>query len=381
LHRHAVLVAALAVTGCGGDGSPAVDGGGRAWVYAGGGKTINAFDADLATGALTFTGSTEVGDEALLAEIDAAGRRVYLQTQIGNPLALLSFAIGANGALQRTGEVTLPHPMVEGVTQILLHPTAPWLLVSATGGASGLEDWLMPVSADGRLGAGEHKTIATEFYAFSWDPTGKFFFGLDGEAIFQYGFDATSGALTPSTPLQAEGSTGHPMLALRTHPNGRWIYSVEENQVGLFAFDAARGLLRAQAYVRNAVTREPMYWTSIAVHPAGRFLYVLGYVTASRVTLVDVFSIDPGDGTLTFVEREKGEATHRVLDSGLQAPLVVGDLLLVGGRSAVESQMEAPVLTVYRIDRGSGALAATGDPVPLRPAADAAVSFIFSAPR
>ena len=383
--RGLVLALVPWALGCGdgpanGGGPPAAPA--AVHVHAGGPTAIETFRADLRTGALSFVTATAAGEEALLVDVDSQVSRAYVQTQLGGAVALLSFDVGrADGRLARTGEIVLPQPMVEGVTQILLHPAAPWLLVSATGGANGLEDWLMPVGADGRLGGEMHRTIATEFYAFAWDPSGQLFFGLDGEAIFQFRFDATTGALAPSDPPAAEGSNGHAMLSLATHPGGKWVYSLEENQIGLFDLDPQRGVLAARAFVRNPVTREPMYWTAMAVHPGGRFLYVLGYVTRNMVLLVDVYAIDPAAGTLTFVEREKGDGgPHQLLERGLQAPLVLADWLFVGGQVPPEAPAAGSgALAAYRIDAASGHLAPAGaGALPLRPASGSAVSFLFA---
>jgi 6-phosphogluconolactonase (cycloisomerase 2 family) len=341
-------------------------------VYAGGGTSIGVFRADVTTGALTLQQTVEAGDQAYLLELDPRHRRAYLQTQLGIPVAIRAFDVHPDGTLKRTGDLMLPHPLVEGVTQIQLHPTASWLLISATGGASGLQDQLIAVDARGAL-APSAKVISTDYYGFTWDPTGRYFYGLDGVAIGQFVFDATTGALAPNDPLAAEGSTGHQFLWLEPHPRGPWVYSIEEGAIGLFTADPARGLLRASGYVAIPVAGDTA-WTGMVIDPAGRFLYALGYVRGSLLAFVDQFALDAATGGLTFVRREAGEGPRKVTLDSLPAPAIVeGRLLIVGGQRAPGTA----VLVVYGIDPGDGTLHPLGAPAPLP--AGAAVNFVVAA--
>jgi hypothetical protein len=95
------------------------------------------------------------------------------------------------------------------------------------------------------------------------------------------------------------------------------------------------------------------------------------------VALIDLFSIHPATGKLTFVRREKGDARHQILNEGLQAPLVLPDLVVVGGRSTAPEREGKPVLVVYRIDPAAGTLTAAGAVVELR-GATSGVSFLFA---
>ena len=349
------------------------------YVYAGGGDSINRWRADLGTGALSWQDVVAAGDDARLAEVDRAGRRVYVQTQIGRPLALVSFDIAAaDGGLSRSRDLLLPSPNVEGVTQIILHPQAPWLLLSATNASPGLEDQLMSVGRDGQLGM--PKIIAYEFYGFAWDPSGTFFYGLDGEAIFQYRFDPAAGTITANDPAQAVGSSGRTVLGLGHHPSGKWTFSVEEDALGVYAREGDSGRLVAQSHLGNPVPGEPIYWTALALHPGGGLLYALGYFTGTRIAFVDVFAIDLDSGGLRFVERQAGDDRRRVVYTGLQAPLVLQDFVIVGGQSTASEHWGKPVLTVYRIDAHTGRLSALGDPLALRPAETARVNFLFALP-
>jgi hypothetical protein len=382
-----LLAAAALPAACGGggggnsnDGSPGLDGSpgpaATAYLHAGGGGAIASFRADPATGALVRLGTTPVGEDARLAELDRRGRRLYVQTQKGTPHVLLMFDVDAAGKLTRTAELPLPYPAVEGITQMALHPTAPWFLYSATNRSPGLEDQLLPVGADGQLGP--QRTISLIFYGFGWDPPGKHFYGLDGEFIYQYAFDAQAGDIAPLDPPHAVGSTGRQVLGLRHHPNGRWVYSVEESELGRYGYDPATGALVGQAFFANPLIAEPIYWTTIELHASGRFLYAFGKVRGTNLAIIDVFTVDGTTGELRWVERETGGELHQVIHRGLGGPLLLGDWLYTGGPGSSDRWRGAPLLTTYRIASGDGALSPAGDPLELD--AGLAVNFIFATP-
>ena len=252
------------------------------------------------------------------------------------------------------------------------------MLVSATNASPGLEDQLMPVDADGRLGV--HRTIAKEFYAFGWDPSGKYFYGLDGEAIFQFHFDAATGDLRPHEQPQSDGSAGRVVLSLRNHPGGKWIYSVEQGAVGAHGLDPDTGhLVRSATSTircrprRSTGRRSPWPPTAGSCTRSDTW-------TRSGVLLVDVFAIDQAGGTLSFVAREKGGASHQVLNRGLQEPLVLRDFVVVGGPANGNSLQDRPVVVVYRRDPIGGTLMPVGQPTALEPAVTSAVNFVFAAP-
>jgi len=90
------------------------------YLYAGGGSAIDVFRVDLATGALTFLAETPAGDRAYVADMDRRSERLYVQTQLGLPVAIRSFARGTDGTLAAGTDYPLPHPFVEGMTQLLL---------------------------------------------------------------------------------------------------------------------------------------------------------------------------------------------------------------------------------------------------------------------
>jgi 6-phosphogluconolactonase (cycloisomerase 2 family) len=359
--------------------SPPADGplaaGRTSYLYVATSAAVHAFRVDPATGARAFLGRYPAGNDVRFGTVDARGEHLYVQGQLGSQYSILTFDIQRDGTLARAGESAFPYPMIEGVSQVLVHPTAPWFLISVSDRLAGLEDHLMPIAADGSLG--KVTLLAREFYGFNWDPSGQFFFGFDGEAIYQHRFDHTGGTVTRLDPPAAQGSEGHTVLGLEVHPGGKWAYSIEEEALGVFAFDAATGALSSPTYWPGPVASEPATWTSLVLAPSGRTLYASGYVAGSRASLIDVFALNPATGRPSFVEREKGDTPHRLVDTGLQAPALSGDLLWVGGQGTHPGS-PGPLLVSYRAQPDGGGLAPVGLPYELAGESAPAVSFILA---
>jgi len=94
---------------------------------------------------------------------------------------------------------------------------------------------------------------------------------------------------------------------MKFHPNGKWIYVLNENDVTvtLFSYDAQAGTMSAKqteaAVPKEQLARELRFSASeIRMHPNGRFAY-----SASRGhDTITAFRIDQKSGELTVVERE-----------------------------------------------------------------------------
>lgn len=134
------------------------------------------------------------------------------------------------------------------------------------------------------------------------DPTGKFLYVTvslsDGNAVFMYAIDQTTGALTATSP--ATVFTGGDPFQVLVAPSGKFAYVVNNlsgggmtDGVWQYTVDSATGILtqNAQGYV--AAGNAP---TAIAVDPAGKFAYVVNRLDNT----VSMYTIDPGTGNLTL---------------------------------------------------------------------------------
>ena len=77
------------------------------------------------------------------------------------------------------------------------------------------------------------------------DPSGRFVLHVDLglDQIFVWKFDEQKGVLTPNEPPAVSLPPGDGPRHFHFHPNGRWLYSIQEegSTIVLFDYDAANG--------------------------------------------------------------------------------------------------------------------------------------------
>ncbi|MCF6310889.1 MAG: lactonase family protein [Verrucomicrobiales bacterium] len=137
------------------------------------------------------------------------------------------------------------------------------------------------------------------------------------------------------------------------HPNGKWAYTNGEMTMTVtgFNFDAKQGTLTAMqtiGTVPEGIDFTGLSTAEVQVHKNGKFLYVSnrGHDT------ITVFSIDPKNGKLTFVEREgiQGETPRNFgIDN-------TGNYLLAAGQ-------KSHTIAVFKIDQKTGELEFTNNKI------------------
>jgi 6-phosphogluconolactonase (cycloisomerase 2 family) len=295
----------------------------------GNGRGIHLYRVDRATGAMTSAGVHEMGTSPSCLAVNAAGTRLYSANETdrvgeGKEGTVSAFAVDrADGKLQLLNTVRSGGA---GPTFVSVHPSGRFLLVANYFGGSVA---VLPVLADGRLGAatdikrdagrigptratnappggfavsGHDRTHAHMIQA---DPAGRFVLhadlGLD--TIFVWKFDEKKGVLTANDPPAAPLPPGDGPRHFHFHPNGRWLYSVQEegSTVVLFDYDAAAGQLAA----RQTVSTLPPgfagsnFCSEILVSADGRFVYAGNRLHDS----IEILSVGP-DGALTYAGEE-----------------------------------------------------------------------------
>jgi len=186
------------------------------------------------------------------------------------------------------------------------------------------------------------------------DPANKFALAMDlgTDQIVIYKFDVATGKLTPNYPpfTKVPGGMGPRHLAF--HPNGKWMYGVAEmgNQVMAFNWDAAKG---TATQFQSVSTIDASYQgmsnaAEIAVHANGHFVYASNRGEDSIV----VFSVDPGNGQLTFRQRasSRGKVPRYFTFDPTNQWMIVAN-------------QEGANVSVFRVDAKSGELAPVGEPV------------------
>ena len=295
--------------------------------YAGNNGSVSAFAIDPASGtlgALNVVSSEGAGPAHL--SVDASGRFAFVANYGGGSLAVLP--IRADGSLGPATDVHRDRLAVGS-----------------------------PHAADappGSFAVSGHD--APHAHMISADPRNRFVLATDlgQDRIYVYQLDPDSGKLTPSvtTPYVSIRSGDGPRH-FAFHPNGRWLYAIQEESstIIFFRYDPASGGLAAQ---QTLSTLPPgfagsSFASEVLVSPDGRHLYAANRLHDTIAT----FSIE-AEGRLTYV----GE-TSTLGDYPGQCRIdPSGAFLYVCNRRSDN-------ITAYRIDRETGSLKFTGQYTPV----------------
>src|SRR5205809_17294 len=229
----------------------------------GNGRGIHLFQVNRTTGALTPAGIHEMGTSPSCLALNASGTRLYSANEtdrVGEAKegTVSAFAIHrADGKLERLNSVRSGGA---GPTFVSVHPSGRFLLVANYFGGSVA---VLPILPDGRLGnATDVKNDAgkigptratnappgsvafsghdrTHAHMIQADPSGRFVLHVDLglDQIFIWKFDEQKGVLTPNDPAAISLPPGDGPRHFHFHPNGRWLYSIQEEGSTLVRFD------------------------------------------------------------------------------------------------------------------------------------------------
>jgi 6-phosphogluconolactonase len=319
-------------------------------------KGIYAFTFDDRSGELTPLGLVAETPSPSFLTASADGKFLFavneLPTFRGAPGgSVSSFAI--DPATGKLTELSVQPSQGAGPCHLGLDQTGRFLAVANYSGGNFA---LFPVGSDGRLrpatsvvdGKAQASTKPLG-HMVGFDADNKFLVaadkGLDRVLVFR--FDASNGSLTanqsPAAALPAGSGPRHFVF----HPNGRWLFTINELSATIttFSWDGKSGGLTAMGSVPTRPAGVDTGTTAeIAVHPNGRFVYGSNRGHDS----VAVFSVGAG-GVLTLVEHEstRGETPRNfALDPS--------------GRWLIAANQRSNTLAVFSIDQTSGALSPVG---------------------
>ena len=213
-----------------------------------------------------------------------------------------------------------------GPTYASIHPSGRFLLVANYFGGSaavlpilpggGLGDATDVKSDVGNLGPAKAANAPPGSFAFSGhdhahahmiraDSSGRFVLHVDlgRDQIFIWKFDEQKGVLTPNDPAAVSLPPGDGPRHFDFHPNGRWLYSVQEegSNIVLFDYDAAKGGLAS----RQTISSLPggfagsNFCSEILVSADGHYVYAGNRLHDS----IGIFSVG-NNGELTFAGEE-----------------------------------------------------------------------------
>lgn len=344
----------------------------------GNGRGIHIFKVNRETGELTEAGVHEMGTSPSHLAVNAAGTRMYSANETDRFGKEKEGTVTAFEVSQADGKLTPLNTVRSGgagPTYVSLHPTGKFLLVANYFGGSVA---VLPVLEGGKLGepsdvkvdAGKvGPTKASNApkgsFAFSGhdrthahiiraDPTGTFVLHVDLglDRILVWRFDAKAGKLTANEPAGVSLPPGDGPRHFDFHPNGKWLFSVQEegSTVVRFDYDAAGKLVE-----RQTVSTLPAGYTGsnfcsgILVSADGRFVYVGNRLHDS----IGILSVGE-DGTMKLIGEEwtRGNYPRSFSFDPTGAFLYC-------------CNQRADHVTTFRVDRKTGGLTFTGQYTPV----------------
>jgi 6-phosphogluconolactonase (cycloisomerase 2 family) len=340
----------------------------------GNGCGIHLFGVDRSTGKMTPAGICEMGTSPSCLALNKSGTRLYSANETDRAGEKKEGTVSAFAINQADGQLELLNTVRSGgagPTFVSVHPSGRLLLVANYFGGSIA---VLPILRDGRLGEatdikndagkiGPRKAASappgsfafsghdrTHAHMIAADPSGRRVLhtdlGLD--KIFVWKLDEEKGVLTPNQPHAVSLPAGDGPRHFHFHPNGRWLYSIQEegSTIVLFDYDGTTGRLTS----RQTISTLPSgfagsnFCSGILVSADGRFLYA-----GNRLhDTIGIFSIRPG-GALTHVGEEWTRGSYPRSFSFEPA-----------GRFLYCCNQRGDNIAVFRVDQKTGGLSFTG---------------------
>jgi 6-phosphogluconolactonase len=343
------------------------------------GKGIYLLEMNPETGALVERALFANADNPSCLALNASGTRLYSANETLTFEGAPSGSVSAYEIERPGGRLTLMNTVASegaGPCHLSLHQSGKWLFVANYHGGTSA---VLPVGAKGELGhasdvkrhegvLGPRRASSAPPGSFAWsghdrthshmiqpDPSGRFVLAADLglDRILVWKFDAAAGKLVPNDPPSVAIAPGDGPRHFVFHPNGRLLYSLQEegSTLATFAYDGANGRLTAKQTISTLPPgfTGTNYTSEIAVSPDARFVYA-----ANRLhDTIAWFAIAP-DGTLRFT----GEEPTR----GDYPRFFTFD---PSGRFVYCCNQRADAIVSFRVNRQTGALTHTGQYTPM----------------
>jgi 6-phosphogluconolactonase (cycloisomerase 2 family) len=345
----------------------------------GNGRGIHLFRVDRATGAMTPAGVHEMGTSPSHLAVNGAGTRLYSANETDRVGKDNEGTVSAFGIEPQDGRLTRLNTVRSGgagPTYVSLHPSGRFLLVANYFGGSVA---VLPILDDGRLGdatdviadagkvgptkaanapkgsfaiSGHDRTHAHMIHA---DPAGRFVLHVDLalDKLFVWKFDDKKGTLVANEPPAISLPPGDGPRHFHFHPNGRWLYMIQEegSTVVRCDYDATKGRLTSRQMISALPPRYAgsNFCSAILVSADGRFVYAGNRLHDS----IAIFAVGP-DGVLKYVGEEwtRGNYPRSFAFDPTGAFLYC-------------CNQRADHVTAFRVDRQTGHLGFTGHYTPV----------------
>jgi 6-phosphogluconolactonase len=321
--------------------SAADDGASIVYISESGDNRIAVFSLNEETGDLTRQSQLDLPSPGSL---DLRADRTRLYASVRNTKEFASIEVNP-----MTGDLSTPVMAPAGSNAAYVHvdKSGRWLL------AASYSDGVVTVSRienDGVVMGAPVATMKTgaRAHCVRTDAANRFAFVphvMDLNKVEQIRFDAATGKIESNSPPHVSGAAGAGPRHLDFHPNGRWVYLVNEQgqSVTHGDYDAAKGTIT----LRDTVSTTPPDWdkskgscADIHVSADGKFVYASNRGHDSLA----VFSVNAETGALTALGQTPTEKTPRSF------------ALVAGDRFVISAGQGSNKLVVYRRDATSGAL-------------------------
>jgi 6-phosphogluconolactonase len=340
----------------------------------GNGKGINLYEVNPSTGALTFRELFANGDNPAWLAFDPSRSHLYSANETDTYEGAGSGSVSAYSIDRSSGHLTLVNTVSSqgaGPAHLSVHPSGRYVLVANYAGGTVA---VLPVQPNGSVGAATdvkhdagplgpaHAASAPpgsfaisghdhpHAHMIQSDPSGRFVLAADlgMDQILIWKFDAQQGKLTPNDPASVSVPSGDGPRHFTFHPNGRWMYSLQEEASTLitFDYDAAQGRLTAKQTLSSLPKgfRGTDFTSEVMISADGKFLYAANRLHDS----IAWFSISQS-GTLTFTGEEwtRGDYPRSFnIDPS--------------GNFLYSCNQRADAIAAFRVNRQTGALRFTG---------------------
>lgn len=345
----------------------------------GNGRGIHVFHVDRATGALRPASILELGTSPSCVAVNSAGTRLYSTNATDLAEGGKSGTVSAFSIDRRDGRLTLLNTVSSGgvgPTYVSVHPAGRQVLVANYAGGSIAS---FPVLPDGRLGpasdvrrhagtVGPKRATNAPVGSFAFsghdmphahmilaDASGRHVLAADLglDQLHVWRFDAAAGRFLGEGPAITSLPPGDGPRHFAFHPDGRRLYSLQEEASTLttFDYDAATGALTKRQMISSLPPgfAGSSFASGILVSRDGRLVYA-----ANRLHDGIAWFAIGADGTLAFAGEEwtRGDYPRSLAFDPT-------------GRFLYSCNQRSDAITVFRVDPKTGALAFTGQYVPV----------------
>lgn len=342
------------------------------------GRGIHLFELDPRTGALAERSVIPNDSNPAWLELDPSRKYLYSANHIGND-GTNSGSVSAYSIDHSNGHLNLLNTVSSqgaGPAHLSVHPSGKYVLVANYAGGTLA---VLPTRPNGELGPSTdvqrmegplgpkfptsappgscavsgHDSVHPHMVHTA--PSGQFVISTDlgRDKLMVWKFDLENGKLLPNDPPSASLPPGDGPRHFAFHPNGQWLYSLQEeaSTLALFHYDNTHGMLVHKQTV-STLPREFVgtnFPSEIRISADGQFAYAANRMHDS----IALFSIGTA-GRLTYL----GEEWTR---GGYPVSITIDPT----GNFMYSLNENSAAITVYRVDRRTGSLTFTNMYTPI----------------